>query len=49
MPGTENVLTPILMRLGVSDVKAFSLSWEEWEGIMQQLGYRLEIMARQAA
>ena len=49
MPGTEDVLTPILMRLGVSDVEAFSLSWEEWEAIMRQLSYRLEVMARQAA
>ena len=49
MPGTEDVLTPILMRLSVSDVEAFSLSWEEWEAIMRQLGYRLEVVARQAA
>ena len=49
MPGTEDVLTPILMRLSVSDVEAFSLSWEEREAIMRQLDYRLEVMARQAA
>ena len=49
MPGTEDVLMPILMRLSVSDVEAFSLNWEEWEAIMRQLGYRLEVMARQAA
>ena len=35
MPSTEDVLTPILMRLSVSDVEAFSLSWEEWEAIMR--------------
>ena len=48
-PGAEDVLMPILMRLGVSDVEAFSLSWEEWEGIMQQLGYKLHVVAQQAA
>jgi len=49
VPGTEEVLMPILMRLGVSDVEAFSLSWEEWEDIMRQLGYELHVVARQAA
>lgn len=48
-PGTEDVLMPILMRLGVADVEAFSLSWEEWEGLMRQLGYVLEVRVRRAA
>ena len=47
--GTEDVLMPILMRLGVADVEAFSLSWEEWEGLMRQLGYVLEVRVRRAA
>ena len=48
-PGTEDVLLPVLMRLGVSDAEAFSLSWEEWENLMRQLGYKLHVEARLAA
>ena len=48
-PGTEDVLMPVLLRLGVADVEAFSPSWEEWEGLMRQLGYRLHVVAQQAA
>lgn len=34
-------------RLGVADVRAFGLSWEECEGLLRKLGYnaRVEILA----
>ena len=34
-------------RLGVADVRAFGLTWEECEGLLRNLGYnaRVEIMA----
>ncbi len=38
----------IVGRLGVADVKAFGLTWEDCEGFLQRLGYtvRVEVMAQ---
>ncbi len=40
-------LREIVSRLGVADVKAFGLTWEDCEGFLNQLGYavRIEVVA----
>ncbi len=32
-----------LARLGLADVKAFGLSWEECEQLLMRLGYRVQV------
>jgi len=41
-----HVLSPVLARLGVADVRAFGLAWEDCELLLRQLGYtaRVEIV-----
>ena len=41
----------VVARLGVADVRAFGLTWEDCEEYLQSLGYsaRIEIVAGQAA
>jgi len=39
------VVRDILARLGLADVKAFGLFWEECDDIMRRLGYVLKIDA----
>ncbi len=41
-------LRDIVGRLGVADVKAFGLTWEECEQFLQRLGYsvRVEVVAQ---
>jgi hypothetical protein len=43
-----DMLTDIIARLGVSDVKAFGLSWDECRSFLNQLGYdaRVEVVAQ---
>ena len=40
-------LRAVISRLGVADVRAFGLTWEDCEQLLQQLGYsvRVDIMA----
>jgi hypothetical protein len=40
-------LRTVVSRLGVSDVKAFGLTWEDCEQLLQQLGFsaRVDIVA----
>jgi hypothetical protein len=40
------VLSPVVARLGVADVRAFGLTWEDCELLLRQLGYtaRVEIV-----
>ncbi len=38
-------LRNIVSRLGVADVKAFGLSWEDCQEFMNQLGYRVRVEA----
>ena len=42
-----NVLSAVIGRLGVADVRAFGLAWEDCEQLLHQLGYapRVEIVA----
>ena len=41
------VLRTVVSRLGVADVRAFGLTWEDCEQFLQQLGYsaRVDIVA----
>jgi hypothetical protein len=39
------VVSKILARIGVADVKSFGLTWEDCDGIMRELGYVLKIDA----
>ena len=42
------MIRDIVSRLGVADVKAFGLTWEDCEWFLSQLGYtvRLEVVAK---
>lgn len=37
-------LQEIVGRLGLADVKAFGLSWEDCEGFLLRLGYQVNVM-----
>ena len=41
------VLSPVVSRLGVADVRAFGLTWEDCEQLLDRLGFtaRVEIVA----
>lgn len=41
------ILSAVIARLGVADVRAFGLTWEECEALIQQLGFnaRVDIVA----
>ena len=36
-------LAAVLARLGVADVRAFGLAWEDCEEVLQQLGYTAQV------
>lgn len=37
------ILSAVLARLGVADVRAFGLAWEDCEELLRQLGFRAKI------
>jgi len=37
-----DVIRDVICRLGVADVKAFRLTWEECESFINQLGYKVK-------
>lgn len=37
------ILRSVVARLGVADIRAFGLTWEDCEQLLQQLGYRTRI------
>lgn len=37
------VIRNIISRLGVADVKAFGLTWEECENFISKLGYKIKL------
>jgi len=39
----HDVLREVVARLGVADVRAFGLTWEECEELIGQLGYHAEV------
>ena len=40
---SHDVIRDIVSRLGVADVRAFGLSWEDCEQFLQQLGYKVHV------
>jgi hypothetical protein len=36
-------ITPVVARLGVADVRAFGLTWEECEAMLKRLGFSARI------
>ena len=44
---SASVLSAVIARLGVADVRVFGLAWEDCEQLLHQLGYspRVEIVA----
>lgn len=45
--GDMENLRDIVSRIGLADVKAFGISWEECEDFLNRLGYKVEISARE--
>lgn len=45
----EKLLMQILGSLGLNDVKAFGLTWEDYEIFMQKLGYEIKVEASLAS
>lgn len=37
------LIRDIVTRLGLADVRAFGLTWEDCEAILQQLGYQVRV------
>lgn len=49
-PETDTeVLTEVLGRLGLADVRAFGLSWEDCEDMVRSLGYGFKIQMTETA
>lgn len=44
----HDILRDVVARLGVADVRAFGLTWEECEELIARLGYRAEVRLRPA-
>ncbi len=42
----HETLREIVARLGVADVKAFGLTWEDCEGSFERLGYTVRVEVR---
>jgi cobyrinic acid a,c-diamide synthase len=45
--GDAKTLSPVIARLGVADVRAFGLAWEDCEDLLRKLGFspRVEVVA----
>ncbi|MBX2892528.1 MAG: hypothetical protein KF734_16495 [Saprospiraceae bacterium] len=43
------VLTSVLGQLGLADVRAFGLTWEDCQNLMQQLGFDLQVAMAESA
>lgn len=45
--GQEGEIAEVLARLGIADVRAFGLTWEDCEELLRKLGYvpRVEVVA----
>jgi hypothetical protein len=41
--GSECLLASIVARLGVADVRAFGLTWEDCEQLLKQLGFSARV------
>ncbi|MDI6792279.1 MAG: hypothetical protein QME81_05350 [bacterium] len=44
-----DALRDIISRIGLADVKAFGITWEECEDFLSRLGYQVDVMVSQTA
>ena len=44
-----DVVSEVVARLGVADVKNFGLLWEECDALLQKLGYQLQVKVNKVA
>jgi hypothetical protein len=44
-PRDVELLTRIVARLGLADVREFGLSWDDCRQFLEQLGYRVQVSA----
>ncbi len=44
-PQDAELVRDIIARLGVADVKAFGLSWDDFYNFLSRLGYKVQVMA----
>ena len=42
-PSATAELSEVVARLGVADVRAFGLTWEDCESLLQRLGYKAHV------
>jgi cobyrinic acid a,c-diamide synthase len=42
------LLRDIIGRIGLADVRAFGMTWEDWEDFLSRLGYRISITVSEA-
>ncbi len=42
------LLRDIIGRIGLADVRAFGITWEDWEDFLSRLGYRISITVSEA-
>lgn len=47
--GDIDVVSEVVARLGVADVKNFGLLWEECDSLLQKLGYQLQVNVNKVA
>lgn len=45
----QHTIRNFLAQLGLADVKTFGLEWKDCESIMERLGYKLEVQAKEVA
>lgn len=43
MPADDPALRDVVARLGLADVRAFGLGWEDCEDFLSRLGYRAKV------
>lgn len=43
MPADDVALRDVVARLGLADVRAFGLGWDDCEDFLSQLGYRAKV------
>lgn len=48
-PPDQEMLRDVVARLGVADVRAFGLAWDECEELIGRLGYRAEVRLHPSA
>lgn len=42
-PGDHDVVRTVVSRLGLADVRAFALTWQECETMLEELGYKVHL------